>query len=91
MSSSTSYRPMVCGVPSGATTDVGGATPLSRDFVRARASATVDRIYHSGPMVVVPSTVTRAPAGTERVTQQLPPTTAPLPMTVSPPRIVALA
>ena len=33
--------------------------------------------------------VTVAPAGTERVNQTLPPMTAPLPMTVSPPRIVA--
>ena len=29
------------------------------------------------------------PAGTERVTKALPPTTAPSPITVSPPRIVA--
>lgn len=36
-------------------------------------------------------TATRAPGGTERVTQQLPPMTAPAPMTVSPPRIVAFA
>ncbi len=37
------------------------------------------------------STVTRAPGSTDVVTQQLPPMTAPRPITVSPPRIVAFA
>ena len=39
----------------------------------------------------IPSWVTTAPAGTDCVTQQLPPTTAPRPTTVSPPRMVAPA
>src|SRR5688500_1025670 len=85
----------------------GGATNLSRDTVRPRfgLSGTWSLIGEDSKVPRPPERgqsaagqiyeplcrVTVAPAGTDRVTQQLPPMTAPRQMTVSPPRRVAPA